>query len=391
MLFSSKPPPSYNDDFFADTRMSFGDHIEELRTHLIRAIAGLAIVLFGGGVLDMVGYSIGNDNIGLGRPMMTVIVEPVERMVLDFYARRSKKGWDRIDQLKAAPPPDEAEVRRIREKRTANGGSLDVLTASERDTLARAPVEITGYVPVEQFAGKFDGPPKNPAEKVIGVRIGLLPAEVHALSTEGELLLGQRKYVTTLSVQEPFVVYFKVLLLSSFVIASPWVFYQIWAFVAAGLYPHERGYVYRFLGPSITLFLVGVLVCQLYVLPGAVKALIGFNEWINLDPDIRLNEWLGFALILPLVFGVSFQTPLVMFFFNRIGTFSAADYLAKWRIAVMVLAFFSAIITPTPDVVTMSYLFVPMFGLYLIGIVVCYVFPPDHEKAWKAEDQQVAV
>ena len=76
-------------------------------------------------------------------------------------------------------------------------------------------------------------------------------------------------------------------------LASPWIFYQIWAFVAAGLYPHERAYVYRFLGPSIGLFLAGVLLCQFVVLPGAVKALLAFNKWIELDPDIRLNEWLG--------------------------------------------------------------------------------------------------
>ena len=85
--------------------------------------------------------------------------------------------------------------------------------------------------------------------------------------------------------------------------------------------------------PSVILFFSGVLLCQFWVLPGAVKALLKFNEFLGFDPDIRLNEWLGLAIILPLVFGLSFQTPLVMIFLNRIGVFSAKDYAAKWRYA----------------------------------------------------------
>jgi sec-independent protein translocase protein TatC len=95
--------------------------------------------------------------------------------------------------------------------------------------------------------------------------------------------------------------------------------------------------------------------------------------------------------MLPIVFGVSFQTPLVMFFLNRIGMFGWEDYWAKWRYAVFILAFFSALITPTPDLVTMLYLFVPMFGLYMIGVLVCKYFPPAHEAAYRDDEEQVAV
>ena len=75
------------------------------------------------------------------------------------------------------------------------------------------------------------------------------------------------------------------------------------------------------------------------------------------------------------MFGLSFQTPLVMIFLNRIGLFSAADYLTKWRYACFILALFAALVTPTPDVVTMTYLFIPMFTLYMLGILFCHVFP----------------
>ena len=243
-----------------------------------------------------------------------------------------------------------------------------------------------------EFLAPGAGPPRDPDAKHVEVTVLVLPTQLDYLGKRGETLSENKKYLTTLSVQEGMVVYFKVALLCSAVLARPWMLYQLWAFVAAGLYPSERAAVYRLFGPSVGLFLLGVLLCQFVVLPGAVKALIGFNRWLELDPDIRLNEWLGFALILPLVFGVSFQTPLVMFFLNRIGTFGWEDYWSKWRHAVMVLALFSAVITPTPDAITMLYLFVPMFALYLVGIAVCKYFPPSHEAA-NADDtvSQVAV
>jgi sec-independent protein translocase protein TatC len=160
------------------------------------------------------------------------------------------------------------------------------------------------------------------------------------------------------------------------VVASPWVFYQLWAFVAAGLYPHEKRYVYALLPASVTLFLTGVLLCQLVVLPSAVRALLTFNDWAGYDPDLRLREWMGFAIALPLVFGVSFQTPVVMAFFTRIGVTTARGYLAYWKHAAFGMAAFAAVITPTQDVITWGYLFVPMFGLYLVGVAVCRMVEP---------------
>ena len=81
------------------------------------------------------------------------------------------------------------------------------------------------------------------------------------------------------------------------------ILYQFWAFVGRRAVPAREEVRVHLFGPSVVLFLAGVLLCQFVVLPGAVKALLGFNEWLGFDPDIRLNEWLGLAIILPLVFG----------------------------------------------------------------------------------------
>ena len=111
-------------------------------------------------------------------------------------------------------------------------------------------------------------------------------------------------------------------------------------------------------------------------MPKAVEAMLGFYSWINIDPDLRLNEWLGFAIMMPLVFGVAFQTPLVMVFLNRIGIFTWQYYLSKWRQSMFVLAVLSAVLTPSVDVVSMLLLLVPTFGLYMVGTFICYYLPP---------------
>ncbi len=389
MLFSSRRDAVESpDDIFAETRMSFGDHIEELRKYLLRAIYGLLVVLVGGFVLDTVGEYLESDYIGLGRPMLQVIVYPAESQVRAFYARRNEKALKKLTAIQS----DVTEVERIKRKLDRNEQDTSVLTSEELATMRGAPLEMPVLIPVKAFEDAFGITAKNPAQTDIEVKMKVYPSHVNFLSNRGETLLENRNFMRTQSPQEAMVVYFKVAILCSAVLASPWIFYQIWAFVAAGLYPKERAYVYKFLAPSIGLFLTGVLLCQFVVLPGAVKALIAFNNWIELDPDLRLNEWLGFALMLPIVFGISFQTPLVMFFMNRIGLFGWEDYWAKWRYAVIILALFSAIITPTPDAITMMYLFIPMFGLYMIGVAVCRIFPPQHEIDDAAElAEQVAV
>jgi sec-independent protein translocase protein TatC len=378
----------YPDDIFSDTRMTFGEHIEELRTRMIRGLAGLALFMCIGFVLDGIGESVGNKNIGVGKPMLGVITEPVETQVRNFYYARTEANRIKTQEREVKAPME--EVEQVREKLKKNGNDLNTLTDDERRILLGAPEPMIMTFSTDAFTPAF-GPPKEGAPKFITTKVMVNPAEVDYLSNKGQALADSKQYLTTLSAQEAFVVYFKVSIICGIVLSSPWLFYQFWAFVGAGLYPHEKRYVYIFFGPSLFLFVTGVLLCQFVVLPSAVKALLAFNSYLGFDPDIRLNEWLGLALILPLVFGLSFQTPLVMIFLNRIGIFTAEDYLKKWRHACIIMAFLSALLTPTPDAITMLYMFVPMFGLYLGGIAFCYYFPapPMFEDAQSAEEVAV--
>jgi sec-independent protein translocase protein TatC len=381
----------YPDDVFAHTRMSLGEHIEELRYRMIAAIKWLLFFLVIGFILDSIGEAVGNENLGIGRPMLKVITDPVETQAADFYYRRTRKIADeKLDHLRSAPPD---EIRAIREKlKDKYDNNPSSLSADEREKLLGAPQDMPVVIRAKDFEPAF-GPPKPDAPAELAVTLKVYPAYISSMSDDGQVLLGSKKYLSTLSAQEAFVVYFKVSILCGIVLASPFLFYQFWAFVGAGLYPHEKKYVYLFFGPSVGLFIAGVLICQFLVLPNAVKALLMFNERLGFDPDIRLHEWLSLAMILPLVFGISFQTPLVMVFLNRIGLFTADDYYSKWRIACFALAVFAAVVTPTPDPITMLYLFVPMFGLYMLGILICQMFPGfDPEESRVTETaEEVAV
>jgi sec-independent protein translocase protein TatC len=391
MAGKKKKVHEYPDDIFAPTRMSFGDHIEELRQRAFKALKWLFFFLVIGFVLDAVGEMTGNPNIGVGKPMLKVITDPVEEQVRDFYNRRIERVA--AEKLLAESNASPEEITAIREKLKENKWDLSALTAEERDKLRFAFEPMPIRLKTEALADALGIPRSQLKAPVVELTAEVIPAKLTYLTEKGQGLLEFKQHLATLSVQEGFVVYFKVSILCSIVLASPFILYQFWAFVGAGLYPHEKRHVYMLFGPSLFLFIGGILLCQFLVLPGAVKALLAFNEWLGFDPDIRLREWLGLAIILPLVFGISFQTPLIMIFFNRIGLFTAADYLAYWRTAVMVLAVFSALITPTPDLVTMMYLFIPMFGLYMVGVAICHYFPGviEEEEEESETAEEVAV
>ena len=157
-------------------------------------------------------------------------------------------------------------------------------------------------------------------------------------------------------------------------LASPWIFYQIWYFVAAGLYPHERRYVHMYLPFSLGLFLAGAALAFFVVFEPVLNFLFSFNRSLGIDPDPRINEWLGFVLLLPVGFGIGFQLPLVMLFLERIGVFTVQSYLKQWRIAVLVIFVLAALLTP-PDPVQHDADGLPADVSYFGGILLCKLWP----------------
>jgi sec-independent protein translocase protein TatC len=126
---------------------------------------------------------------------------------------------------------------------------------------------------------------------------------------------------------------------------------------------------------SIILFLGGVALCQFVLLPIGIHYLISFNAWLDIEPDLRLTDWLSFAVFTPLIFGVAFQTPLVMFILDRVGILSVQVYLSYWRIATFVIILLSGFMAPSPDPISMLALGLPVVGLYWLGIGMCLWWP----------------
>jgi sec-independent protein translocase protein TatC len=152
------------------------------------------------------------------------------------------------------------------------------------------------------------------------------------------------------------------------------VFYFLWSFVASGLYPHEQRYVQIFLPFSMGLFLAGAALAFFVVFKFVLAFLFTFYDWMGIDPDPRITDWLTFVLVLPLGFGISFQLPLVMLFLERIGLFTIATYLSNWRVSVLVISFIAAILAPA-DPYSMMLMVAPLVALYFFGIMLCKWMP----------------
>lgn len=352
--------PFDEDDYFQDTRMSFGEHLEELRGHLIRAALWLFGFVFLGFALDGVGYltgwTIGGYPFGVGNPALHVISAPVETALKGFYDKRK----DRLKQ--------EWEEK-------VNNGEQRM-------------AEVTLVVKGPELARGLGLPTDRIPEK-IRLNAEIDPEQVGLETFATTQKLGKRPGLTTLSAQEAILAWFKVTLVLSLILSSPMVFWEIWAFVAAGLYPSEKKLVRVYMPFSIGLFLAGVVLCERLVLPRAVAVLLMFNEWLGLEPDLRFNEWLSLAIWLPVIFGLCFQLPLVMLFLERIGIFGPADYRAKRRWAYFIITLIVTIFMPLPDGVSIVMLLGPMLLLYELGIKLCEWLPrPVWQEA--VDEEQVA-
>ncbi len=159
----------------------------------------------------------------------------------------------------------------------------------------------------------------------------------------------------------------KVALLSGVVLACPVWIYQVWRFIAPGLYSHERKYSVIFIGSGITLFLTGVVFVYFLVLPTAFKFLFGIGGGVDI-PMITINEYLSFFMTTTLVFGAAFELPLVLTLLGMMGVIDQDFLRRNRRYAIVGLAILSAIITP-PDALSMLLLLVPLCLLYEISIV----------------------
>lgn len=444
-----------NDDLFESTKMSFGEHLEELRVSLFRAVVGLVI-----------GFAIG---LLISKHVMNWMQYPLKQALENYYIEKA------IDDLKTQYQDDvtpelqafvrdnrlvfdemyleAAEVQRIGRKISLTEGppkpseSAETLTptkdAAEKPPIGQqsVPEQSAPEPPVGESkkADKSEAGPSGerpssegqadssvspaqeaaPAEKPTTVAetsqdVPTVDQKVESPGDAKKLAVAQtqeppiplgvsrtpgglsihrdvipppqsflvnfrtwrpvKMEVRSLNAQEAFMIWMKAGFITGVVVASPWIFWQVWMFVAAGLYPHEKNYVYMYLPFSMLLFVAGGSMAFFFVFEPVLDFLFSFNKVLNIDPDPRISEWLGFVLILPLGFGISFQLPLVMLFVNRLGLVSLETYIEKWRVAILAIFVVSAVLTPA-DPISIFLMAVPLTLLYFLGLGLCKWMP----------------
>ncbi len=344
------------DDLFDNSTMTFGEHLEELRQSLVRAILWLA-----GGMI-----------IGLffADSVVLFVQKPLEGAIQKFNADRDLHllGYD----------PSDAANQPLHKFLSSNALVWEIIYEIP-DQYQSLTLESIVTEPAETSQTDSEEVPPTSTTTVKPVEMAELLKSLPDPSTlKPKVQLRQNKMgLSSLKMEEPFMIWVKAGLIVGAIFASPMIFYHIWSFVAAGLHSHERKYVYVYLPVSVLLFISGVVLAFFLVLHYVLTFLLAFNGSMDVAVEPRLSYYINFVLILPLGFGIAFQLPLVMLFLQRIGLFETQSYIESWKVAVLVIFFISMLLTPA-DVTSMIALAIPLVFLYALGILMCKFIPRGH-------------
>ncbi|MBK8452698.1 MAG: twin-arginine translocase subunit TatC [Thiofilum sp.] len=197
--------------------------------------------------------------------------------------------------------------------------------------------------------------------------------------------LPQGEKLIAVGVASPFLIPFKLALLVAFLVTLPYTFYQIWGFIAPGLYQHEKRLVTPLLVSSVSLFYIGIAFAYFVVIPMIARAAVAFAP-SNVNPAPDIASYLDFTVAMFLAFGLSFETPVATILLIGMGVVSV-ETLIKARPYIIVGAFVIAMFLTPPDVVSQILMAVPIWMLFELGLVLSRVFN-KHIARFKVEKDQ---
>jgi sec-independent protein translocase protein TatC len=176
---------------------------------------------------------------------------------------------------------------------------------------------------------------------------------------------------------DPMVVYLKQSAIVAFLGSSPWVFYQFWSFIAPGLYDREKRLVIPFVLASTVCFTIGGLFGWFYIFPPTFETLMDFSGQlpggvVEIQPTLMMGEYVSFVAQMLMVFGITFEVPVVIVFLALAGIVNHKQLIAFGRWWLVVSSVIAAVLTPTQDALSMLLLLVPLVGLYYISVVFTY-------------------
>jgi sec-independent protein translocase protein TatC len=312
-----------------ETTMSLGDHLEELRARLILAILGLVV----GTVICLF----------FGKSIIHFIEHPYLKVTRQHAQAKAKL--------------------KLKDDKAANGPLhiLDAFTANLLKALndPNAPA-------IDPKVVKF-------AQKIYVETLAKLAHDPNYISVVAdEYSSGADTQLKALGPADPFVAFMKITLISGLIVSSPWVFYQLWMFVAAGLYEHERRYVRMAVPFSTGLFVTGALFFLFVIAPLCLKFFLNFGELIGVSANWTFDKYISFVTLLMLVFGLAFQTPIAIFVLTRTGLVSIESF-KKARGYIIVAIFFIAAVATPPDVISQIALAIPLYALFEFGILLSWL------------------
>jgi sec-independent protein translocase protein TatC len=328
-------------------QMSFLEHLDELRSRLIRS---LAFVFIAATLCWFV-----SDRI------YAFLAVPINRALAEAQRRQvpinGLTGNEKILPLSAVKENDLG--RFIFSEETKIGTSVIPPGSS---VMARVAKDTQGQLALFTEEALYAGNTIIPK----GVR---LPIDFKALPED---YAGISDKLVVNSLIDPFSLYVKVSLYAALCLSVPFLLWQIWAFVSPGLYPHERGYVTPFIALSSISFVLGAAFAYKIIFPPAARYLLGLGQDFRLL--LKADDYFDFIIIVMLGMGIVFQMPAITYVLARIGLVTAKFLIKIWKTALIVILIAAAVLSPTNDIPNMLLFAAPMIALYIVSIFVAWIF-----------------
>jgi len=197
--------------------------------------------------------------------------------------------------------------------------------------------------------------------------------------------LGRDPELAFMDVTTAFVTYLKIALTAGLIFSAPWVFYQFWMFVSAGLYARERKYVMVAVPFSASLFVCGALFFLFVISDYILSFFLGFGSWLGLRPIIRFHSHVSFMTNMMVVFGLSFQMPLLVLILGKMGLVTPRT-LGQYRKHVIVAILILAAVVTSPSPIDQVALALPMWLLYELGVLLVYLLVTRKERQGEQEE-----
>jgi sec-independent protein translocase protein TatC len=329
-------------------QMSFLEHLDELRSRLIRSIIFIFIALIFCWIVSDRIYDF------LERPIKTALAN-AQQLQMSIVGLSGPTQALPLNSLKEGD-----EVRYIFARETSLGASVIPLGASVNARVTKDSQGNLGLFTSEQLVAGNTVLPE-------GVK---LPVDFKSLSNQSTG--GTEAKLTLTTTTEAFTLYVKVSLYAAICLSVPFLLWQIWGFISPGLYSHERSYAIPFIILSSISFVLGSMFAYYILFPPAAQYLLGLGEGFQLL--LNASDYFDFIILIMLAMGVVFQMPAISYVLSRIGIITAGFLIRVWKYALIIILIAAAVLSPTSDLPNMMLFAAPMAVLYVVSIFIAWLF-----------------